>query len=236
LFAIAAILPAVLLFAGGRDAADSGERLVIDQVLIFGSSGAGSLGACTAAGTDNLAYGLTGYKLPSSAMAYKTKTASFPTYLSSAEIQSAINTAFATWDAATGKALFTNGGTTTAPVNKKDGISTVGFASMSSGTAGIAYAWYNSKTKAIIEFDIALSTGYQWATNTTASGDCGGAAGKFDVRDIIMHEIGHPVGLTDKNSSGDHAQTMYGYAAYQELYKRDIAGGDQNGVTALYGP
>jgi hypothetical protein len=233
----------LLFLSAARDVPDSGVRLAVDQVLIEGSAGSG-IGTCTAAGTDNLAYGFTGYKLPNSAMAYKIKSASFPTYLAASEVTTAITTSFAAWDAATSKALFTNGGTTTVAVNKKDGINTVGFASMSSGTVGMAYAWYNSKTKAIIEFDLALSTGYQWATNTTASGDCGGAADKFDVRNIIMHEIGHPTGLTDKSSSGDHAQTMHGYAAYAELYKRDLGEGDKKGLTTtsadgttyLYGP
>ncbi len=221
-----------LAFVAIRDVPDSGERLLVDHILMDSAT----VGSCTSAGTDNLAYGLTGYKLPSSAMAYKVKTASFPTYLAASEVQTAITTSFAAWDASTAKALFTSGGTTTAKVSTKDKINTVGFGSLSSGTVGMAYAWYDSKTKIITEFDITLSTGYQWATNTTASGDCGGAAGKFDVRDVIMHEIGHPTGLTDKSSSGDHAQSMYGYAAYQELYKRDIAGGDKQGLTALYGP
>jgi len=231
LFALAAILPALLVVTGGRDIPDSGERLVILEI----TKAQANVGTCTPAGTDNLAYGLTGYKLPSTAMVYKLKTASYPSYLVAADVTSAINTSFAAWDAATAKALFTNGGTTTAAVNKKDGTSTVGFGSLSSGTVGIAYAWANS-SKVITEFDLTLSTGYQWDLNKTANGDCGGVADKFDVRDVIMHEIGHPTGLTDKSTTADHAQTMHGYAAYKELYKRDLAGGEKKGVTTLYGP
>jgi len=192
-----AVIGLFLLSAVG-DVPDSGERLVIFEILQ-----SANIGTCTAAGTDNLAYGTTGYKLPSTAMAYKTKTASFPTYLSSTAVQSAIDTSFAAWDAATAKALFTNGGTTTALPSKKDGINSVGFVSLPSNTVGIAYGWASGTT--LTEFGIALSTNYQWDLNTTASGDCGGVA-------------------------------MHGYAAYKELYKRDLAGGDKKGVTTFYGP
>ena len=40
----------------------------------------------------------------------------------------------------------------------------------------------------------------------------------------------------DLTNSADHAQTMYGYAAKGELYKRDVANGDKKGVTTAYGP
>jgi len=222
----------LLFLSAARDIPDSGERLVIHEVFVTNEAG---VGTCTAAGTDNLAYGLTGYKFGGSAMAYKIKTASYPSYLVAADVTSAFTTSFAAWDAATAKALFTNGGTTTAPVNKKDAINTVGFGSLSSGTVGMAYAWANS-SNVITEFDLVLSTGYQWDLNKTATGDCGGVTSKFDVRDIIMHEIGHPLGLNDKSATADHAQTMHGYAAYKELYKRTLADGDKKGVTTLYGP
>jgi len=228
--AVAAILPALLLLIAGRDAPDSGERLVIQEILM-----SANVGTCSAAGTDSLVYGLTGYKLPGSAMTYKLKTASFPSYLNGADVQAAINSSFSAWDAATAKALFTNGGTTTAKVSFKDGTNTVGFGSLNSSTVGMAYGWAD-KNKVLIEFDITLSNTYTWSLNPTATGDCGGVAGKFDVRDIVTHEIGHPVGLADLSATSAHAQTMHGYAAYAELYKRDLAGGDIKGVTTLYGP
>ncbi len=207
------------------------------QILFIDKAGnpANATGACSSPAADNLAHGLTGYKFGSSALAYKTKTSTFPTYLASADVQAAINAAFSTVDAATAKALFTNGGATTAAINKKDGTNTIGFASMNSGTVGMAYAWYNSKTKTIVEFDIALSTAYTWATNAGKTGDCGGSTTAFDIQDIMTHEVGHPVGLNDVTATGDSAQSMYGYGAKGELYKRDLAGGDKKGVTTLYG-
>lgn len=230
LLSLAAILPALLLLTAGRDAPDSGERLVVQEILM-----AANVGTCSAAGTDSVAYGLTGYKLPATAAAYKVKVASFPSYLNSANAQTAINSAFSTWDAATAKALFTNGGTTTAKVSTKDGTNTVGFGSLNSGTVGMAYAWAD-KNKVLIEFDITLSSNYTWDLNSAATGDCGGVAAKFDVRDIVTHEVGHAVGLIDLTATSSHAQTMHGYAAYAELYKRDLANGDKQGVTTLYGP
>jgi hypothetical protein len=196
---------------------------------------ANATGACASPGADNLGHGLTGYKLGSSALAYKTKTSTFPTNVASSEVQSAINAAFTTVDGATSKALFTNGGTTTAALNKKDGTNAVGFGSLNSGTVGTAYAWYSSKTKEVVEFDIILSTAYKWATNAGKTGACGGAADAFDIQDIMTHEVGHPVGLNDVTTISDNAQSMYGYGAKGELYKRDLAGGDKKGITTMYG-
>ncbi|MBI1885189.1 MAG: matrixin family metalloprotease [Chloroflexi bacterium] len=230
---LSAVLLAILLpLSTGRVAPGAaGERLFVHAFYY-----AGPVATCTSPGPDSGVYKLTGYKLPSTSMVYKTNQNSFPAYLSRSEVQAAIDAAFATWDGATSKALFANGGTTTAKIGWKDNINAVGFRSLSGGYVGMAYGWVNSRTKTLTEFDVALSSNYNWATNIKASGDCGGAANAFDVRSVATHEVGHPVGLNDLNDAADSAQTMYGYLAYQELYKRTLASGDLAGLKALYGP
>jgi len=222
-------LPILLLVALGSDVANSGhEGLTIHVALA-----ANPVGSCTSAGTDNAVYGLTGYKFPTS-MTFRTNQSTFPTYMTKTAVQSAINSAFSTWDAATSKALFVNGGTTTAKANTKDGVNTVAFGNLGGGYVAAAYGWFN-KSKVATEFDITLSTNYTWATNVNMNGDCGGAANAFDVGNITTHEVAHPIGLNDLYGSADKAQTAYGYAAYQELSKRTLANGDKNGVLVLFG-
>ena len=224
-------LPILLLVAFGSDVANSGhEGLIIRAALA-----ANPVGSCTSAGTDNQVYSLTGYKFPNTSMTFKTNQSTFPTYMSKSEVQSAIKSAFTTWDGATRRALFVDGGTTTAKANTKDGVNTVAFGNLGGGYVAAAYGWFNT-SNVVIEFDITLSTSYTWATNVTKSGDCGGAANAFDVRNITTHEVGHPIGLNDLYGTSDKAQTMYGYAAYQELYKRTLASGDKKGVLVLFGP
>jgi hypothetical protein len=219
------------MVAAKAHAPDDGEIVLVDNILW----GADGIVSCTAAGTDNGAYSLSGYKLPSTGKTYKIKVASIPTYLTSADVQAAINASFATVDGTTSKTLFTNGGTTTAKVGTKDGTNTIGFSSLGNGIVGQAVAWVDSKTKTITEFDITLATAYTWSTNAGKSGDCGGSSTAFDVQNIATHEAGHATGLNDKGTAADHAQTMYGYSAKDELLKRTLANGDRAGIIASYG-
>jgi len=237
---IAALLPALALFAGVRDAPDSGERFLVDNLTSSADGqqawSADGIATCTAAGTDDTAYSLSGYKLPANGSPYKINTSTFPSGLISSDVQNAINAAFSTWDAATSKSLFTNGGTTTGKPGTKDGTNAVGFGSLGNGIVGQATAWVDSKTKTITEFDFVLSTAYTWSANVGKTGDCGGDSTKFDIQSVATHEAGHTTGSNDLTNSADHAQTMYGYAAKGELYKRDVANGDKKGVTTAYGP
>src|SRR3990172_7436551 len=133
-------LPILLLVAFGSDVANSGhEGLIIRAALA-----ANPVGSCTSAGTDNAVYGLTGYKFPSTSMTFKTNQSTFPTYMSKSEVQSAIKSAFTAWDGATKRALFVDGGTTTAKANTKDGVNTVAFGNLGGGYVAAAYGWFNT--------------------------------------------------------------------------------------------
>ena len=190
---------------------------------------------CTSPGPDNGAYASTGYKL-NKLYTYKLKTASFPSYLSSAEVQAAIDAAFQTWDSRAGAALFANGGTTTAKINFQDGTNTIGFGPAGKGVVATTYGFVDRKTKVLKEADIVFSTSYTWDTNSGDTGDCGGDGADFDVRDVATHEAGHVVGLNDLTTTGMDAQTMNGYVSKGELFKRDLASGDLAGLAALWGP
>jgi hypothetical protein len=239
---------ALLTVAAVRDEPKSRELVLVDNitastagVATVSATGSATWNAdgvttCSAAGTDDDAYGLSGYKLPANGSPYKLNTGTIPAYLSSAAVQTAINSAFSTWDATTSKTLFANGGTTTAIPGKKDGVNSVGFGGLGNGIVGQATAWVDSRTHVILEFDFVLSTSYTWSTNSGKTGDCGGDPSAFDVQAIATHEAGHTTGMNDRTATADHAQTMFGSAAKGELYKRDLANGDGQGVTASYGP
>lgn len=239
-FVILAAVGTLLVVAAVRDEPNAHELVLVDN-LTSNTAGVATWSAdgvttCTSAGTDDGAYGLSGYKLPANGSPYKLNTSSIPAYLSSTAVQTAINSAFSAWDAATSKALFANGGTTTAKPGTKDGVNSVGFGTLGSGTVGQTTAWVDSRTHVILEFDFVLSTAYTWSTNGGKTGDCGGDSSAFDVQDVATHEAGHTTGMNDRTATADHAQTMFGSAAKGELYKRDLANGDKQGVIAAYGP
>lgn len=246
LWPLAPVALAALLLTAGRDVPDVGEGVSILAAKPDGAGGGGGGGngggkggggtvaSCTSPEPDNGAYSLTGIRLPGQ-MVYHTNRQSFPSYLTAADVQAAIDSSFAEWDSETAAALFANGGTTSATVGAKDGVNTVGFGPTGSSVA-VATVRYNQKTKVVTEFDIALNPSYAWATNVGATGDCGGVAGAYDVRNIVTHESGHPLGFADLTADADNFQTMFGYSTPQELFKRDLASGDLTGLSALYGP
>jgi hypothetical protein len=189
---------------------------------------------CTGPNADDGAYALNGTNLPAGGLTFKVNQNTFPAGLNVLEAHAAIGAAFVSWDAATTKTLFTHGGSTTATPGSGDGISTVGFKNLKGSVVAITTGWYNRKTNLLTEFDVALNTDYSWDTNLFATGDCGGAAGKFDVLNVVTHEAGHAVGLADVTQAASDAQSMFAYVAYGELTKRMPASGDLNGLAAVY--
>ncbi len=224
-----AILSAALTLGGGLNSATAASTGFLVEKTFGGSSV-----TCASPVADNGAFSLLGHKLPATGKAYRVNAGTFPANLQTGEVQAAIDASFATWDNATSQSLFANSGITSARPGFKDGINAVGFGNTKSGVVAVAYGWF-AKNGAFAEFDIVLSNSFSWATNPAATGDCGGAAGTFDVQNIVTHEAGHVVGLADLSAGAAEAQTMFGYVAPQELFKRTLASGDLKGVAALYG-
>ncbi len=61
-----------------------------------------------------------------------------------------------------------------------------------------------------------------------------GEADKMDFENIATHELGHSVGLGDLYDATCSQETMYGYADYGEIIKRDLNTGDIAGIGVLY--
>lgn len=80
----------------------------------------------------------------------------------------------------------------------------------------------------LVEWDqVYDDVSFDWSTDAT------GVAGKMDFDNIATHELGHSVGMGDLYNSCTE-ETMYGYAAYGETKKRDLASGDITGIDKLY--
>lgn len=221
------LLMALTLISAG-DGGSSADTLFLEEMF------AQPVAGCASPNADNGAYALNGTKLPAGGLTFKVNQNTFPGGLNALEAHAAIGVAFFSWDAATSKTLFTHGGATTATPGTGDGISTIGFKKIKGSAVAVTTGWYNRKTKLLTEFDVALNPNYSWATNLFATGDCGGAAGKFDVLNVMAHEAGHAVGLADVTQAASNAQSMFAYVAYGELTKRTPASGDLKGLSVLY--
>lgn len=82
--------------------------------------------------------------------------------------------------------------------------------------------WYNTSTGAISSSDIDINANYSWWN--------GAHEGCYDVQSVVLHEIGHSVGLSHSNN---YSAVMYRYS-YTNTLKRALTQDDINGVNAIY--
>ena len=118
----------------------------------------------------------------------------------------------------------------TADSSSPDGVNEIYFANISnSGTIAVTITWYNTFSGQIIEWDqVYDDVDFDWSDSSVS-----GVASKMDFENISTHEIGHAVGMGHPSDSCSD-ETMYRYASFGEIKKRDLNTGDINGINALY--
>ncbi len=102
----------------------------------------------------------------------------------------------------------------TAPVY--DGVNNLVWKYDSDSFLAATYLWYSGNTR--YECDTVMNTRYNWS--------CTG--GQYDVQTVVLHEIGHTLGLGHSSYS---AAVMY---AYYQGVRRTLHSDDQNGIRSLY--
>ena len=111
---------------------------------------------------------------------------------------------------------------------KLDGENTIVFGNYpEADVIAVTLIWYTRGSKQIIEFDMVFDTDYAW-------GDALKSTTVMDLQNIATHELGHAVGLADLYRPTTTLETMYGYASYEEILKRDLYDGDIAGIKSLY--
>lgn len=198
--------------------------IILLHVLFF------SLGLTAA-----IAYSTSGYKWNGTSASY---------YISStfaASFRTAMQASDAAWDAAGSKFRFKYLGTTTRNPNtfssySLDGFSNIGY--FNNGNTGIIATTRGGVTnltdKIISERDTTLNTYYGFTTV--------GAAGSYDVQNIMTHEFGHWLKLLDLSSVWGPSfctlameSTMCGTTVPGETRKRTLEGDDKAGIKNIYG-
>jgi len=94
------------------------------------------------------------------------------------------------------------------------------------GTLAQNTFWYYVSTGEMVESDIDINTSYSWQTD--------GSQSALDVQNILTHELGHTLGLSDLYGDADKEKTMYGYATEGETKKRTLHQDDIDGIRYLY--
>lgn len=118
-------------------------------------------------------------------------------------------------------------GLLSADTSTPDGANEVYFADVAEPNAiAITIVWYTLVGKTLVEWDQVYDhVSYDWSAT--------GEPGKMDFDNIVTHELGHSAGLGDLYNSCTE-ETMFGYADYGEIKKRDLGIGDIAGINALY--
>jgi hypothetical protein len=165
--------------------------------------------------------------------------------VTAAQLQAAVAQAFATWDTPANVSITSRfAGFTSAEPGSDDGNSVVGFRARPDldRTLGATTFVIDDATGAILESDIFLNSIFAW------SAAANGEAGKFDVESVVVHEMGHLLGLghsalgeTELRPTGGRAvlgkRAVMFPIAYPtgSIADRSLQADDVAGITDIYG-
>ncbi len=123
---------------------------------------------------------------------YFISTQSAAAGVNASEFQAAVARAFATWEAVPSSSIsYQLAGITAATPGRDDGLSVLGFLNRPDLDRVLASTSFlvDRVTGALVESDIFFNASFIWSV------DSAGAANRFDLESIALHEIGHLSGL-----------------------------------------
>jgi hypothetical protein len=111
--------------------------------------------------------------------------------VAASDLRNAIGRAFATWTTTGSQAVVSEfGGLINLQPGSDDGLSVIGFVPLDEDTVlGQTSFVLDEVTGEIVESDIELNSMFAWSVAP------GGEAGRHDVESIVLHEVGHLLGL-----------------------------------------
>jgi hypothetical protein len=161
------------------------------------------------------------------------------------QLQTATARAFGSWGATDGVTITSEfAGLTGAAPFDDDGISVIGFASRPDleRTLGATTFVVDTVTGDLLESDIFLNSEFDWSVATS------GTASRYDVESIMVHELGHLLGLghsalgetelvaTDQRRVLGAAAVMFPIAyPAGNILDRELKADDRAGLVDLYG-
>lgn len=158
--------------------------------------------------------------------------------LSTTEVKSAIVAASNTWDAASNQNLFADSGLVTADslvtADRYDRKNTINWKPFITNCNALGYArTYYSSAKvdgyySALESDLVLNSNYNWRTDSINKRD-------IDVQSVLLHEMGHTLGLGDLYNKADYTYDTQQVMHYYSGEKRNLGNGDKTGIWKLYG-
>ena len=237
LVAIAIALAA--FFLASSPLAEGGLALKVNEIKIGPKNNhRGVLNATTCNVTDKPStnYGLIGTNLPN-LVPYRVNPSSAPSsVVIRSNLPTIVDNSFDIWSAASG-VTFNRGVDTSKTRASFDKQNIVAWGRLSRSTLGATYIWYVPSSGAVVEVDTILNSRLPWSwtnpTSTDVDQNCSSPTA-YDVQNILVHEIGHWVGLDDLYDPEDEDLTMFGFGDKGELKKDTLESGDVSGASAIY--
>jgi hypothetical protein len=140
-------------------------------------------------------------------------------------LAAAVAAATRTWDAAGTPFQFVDGGKTALPAVLGDGHNDIVWGSgLPAGYSALTSTY--TVGSCIVEADTKLSTSVSWGDGTASSATT-------DLQTILLHELGHWVGLRDLYGHADIGKAMYGIRGGGDVF-RSLSAADRAGKLWIY--
>ncbi len=148
----------------------------------------------------------------------------------------AVTPALATWNQQVQNVQFAGAVNPSAPVSSGDGVNSIVFAStifgQSFGEGTLAVTYYRTQGQSMIEADVLVNSAQHFDSyrGPLQFGSNGYAIG--DIRRIVLHELGHVIGLNHPDSAGQHVDAVMNSLVSD---RETLAPDDIAGAQVLYG-
>lgn len=178
---------------------------------------------------------LAGWHLPSN-VTYNLNLYSVPSSVGANNLPQIASESFAVWVdplISASKPVFTRGSDTIRSRSAYDGQNIIAWGRTSAGALGVTYIRYYSSNGLVVDVDTIMNKKYPWSWTPYGSGVCGNI-NAYDAQNILVHELGHWMGLDDEYGASYIDNTMYGYGSLGEVKKDTPENGDLINLPLIY--
>ncbi len=168
--------------------------------------------------------GAAGWELPVGNWKYKLNLGSTPLNLAALA-----QAAFGPWqNAINSQVNFVYDGTTGVSRSALDWLNVITWGRTQGSALAVTYVRYYTATGLVADVDTVMNKKFAWSWSAC------GLSNSYDAQNIMIHELGHWMGLDDEYTDNFVDNTMFGYGSRGETKKNTLEAGDVDGVRAIY--
>ncbi|HJZ06289.1 hypothetical protein A2634_02450 [Candidatus Amesbacteria bacterium RIFCSPHIGHO2_01_FULL_48_32] len=170
-----------------------------------------------------------GWKLPVGNWRYKLNVGSVPSSVGGSNLGTIVKDSFGPWQSAISNQVnFVYDGETGVSRSALDWQNVITWGRTQGSALAVTYVRYYTATGLVADVDTVMNKKFTWSLS-----QCG-LSNSYDAQNIMIHELGHWMGLDDEYTDNFLDNTMFGYGSRGETKKNTLEAGDENGVRAIY--